>query len=241
MEQEEEKKLETTPVVEPPKVEEPIVENVEDEDVEDEDDSKFIKSLLEEDEDEESEEEEAKRRKNKDAEEARKRRAAEAKAKREAEEAAKAAEDKKSDVVDDKAKEEDTKHDQDVNKLGEQLVSFKRKYPDVDLAQLDQDKLFKRFIDGKLLGKRDFTTLYEEFVEFSAELKGVDKAIVEKNHLKAQASSKSSASKSEATEDVYSEEELAKISNKLPFMSRSEMAKIEAKVNRSIAFYDKIK
>jgi hypothetical protein len=180
-------------------------------------------------------------RKNKDAEEARKRREAEAKQKKEAEakpvEQPEVAKKPAEPVVQpESVKPAEDPKAQQVNKLGEQLVQFKQKFPDVDLAQLDQDKSFKRFIDGKLLGKKDFSTLYQEYQEFKNEMLGVQQA--NNNAVKSQASTGSSVSTANVGNDVYSEDELRRISEKLPFMSPREAAKVESKLKRSIQFYD---
>jgi hypothetical protein len=182
-------------------------------------------------------------RKNKNAEEARKRREAEAKQKKEAEakqtveQPAPTNKPVNAEVKPEKSAETapDPKVEQ-VNKLGEQLVQFKTKYPDVDLAQLDGDKSFKRFIDGKIMGKKDFTKLYEEYQEFRNEM-GLQ-AQNQNSQIKAQASTGSSVSSANSGTDVFSEDELRRVSEKLPFMSPKEAAKIEAKFKRSIDYYD---
>lgn len=214
-------------------------------------DEQFINSLLGADEDEEEAKkaEEAQRIKNKNAEEARKRREAEAKAKKdqesdEPEEEVETQEvEAKEDVEEPKeeAKEEpkvEEPKEENVNQLGKQLVNFKQKYPQVDLEQLDQDKTFKRYIDGKLLGSKDFTTLYEEFVEMKAELQGVEANSVQRNYMKAQSSSGTSTSTSTTTGDIFSEEEMRKLSQRIPLMNPRDVAKIEEKLNRSIAYYE---
>lgn len=182
-------------------------------------------------------------RKNKNAEEARKRREAEAKQKKEAEakqtveQPAPTNKPVNAEVKPEKTAEPapDQKVEQ-VNKLGEQLVQFKTKYPDVDLAKLDGDKSFKRFIDGKLMGKKDFTKLYEEYQEFRNEM-GLQ-AQNQNSQIKAQASTGSPVSTASTGTDVFSEDELRRVSEKLPFMSPKEAAKIEAKFKRSIDYYD---
>lgn len=177
-------------------------------------------------------------RKNKNAEEARKRREAEAKAAKEAvvqpEEAKKPAETVEQPVQE--TAEPDQKGQQ-VNRLGEQLVQFKQKYPDVDLAQLDKDNSFKRFIDGKLLGKKDFTALYEDYQEFRNEMGLTIQQ--QNNQIKSQASTGSPTSSANTGAEVFSEDELRRISERLPFMNPKEAAKIEQKLRRSIQFYDK--
>lgn len=157
--------------------------------------------------------------KNRDAEEARKRRERE---KRERE----------------KVKEIEEESER-VQKLGEQLVDFKKKYPNVDLAELDEDKNFKRFIEGKLLGKKDFTQLYEEYLEVKAELSGKTTEEIKKNYeRKAQASSGSSIAKEISTQtDVYSEEEFKRITEKIPFMHPEEVDRIWEKYEKSLNYY----
>jgi len=225
------------PVVEPKVDEQPTVQE------------EYFKDLLEDDEElnelarvKPSEEQ---LRKNKDAEEARKRREAEAKQKKEAEakpqpKVEQPAPANKPATAEAKPQQpaepaKDQKAEQ-VNKLGEQLVQFKQKYPDIDLAQLDGDKGFKRFIDGKLMGKKDFTKLYEEYQEFRNEM-GLQTQ-VQNNQIKSQASTGSPVSTATTGTDVYSEDELRRISQKLPFMSPKEAAKVEGKLKRSIQYYD---
>lgn len=220
--------------------EEKVVQQVQDSD------EKFINSLLGTDEpkDEAAKAEEAQRIKNKNAEEARKRREAEAKQteakveepKAEVKEEVKV-EEKKPEPVVEEVKEEPKKDN--VNRLGQQLVQFKQKYPQVDLEQLDNDKVFKRYIDGKLLGSKNFTDLYEEFVAFKSELSGVESQVIQRNYVKAQSSSGSSTSTSTTSGDVYSEDEMRQISSKLPLMNPRDVAKVEEKLKRSIAYYDK--
>jgi hypothetical protein len=206
------------------------------------DDDDFINSLLEgADTEEESEVKEAEQRvKNKNAEEARKRRLAETKGKVETkvveEETEQQVEPQPEVKPEQKTEVEAPKPD--LNRLGEQLVQFKAKYPDLDLAQLDADKAFKKFIDGKLLGKKDFTKLYEEYVELKAEITGVELNVVRNNYQKAQSSSGSSIAPIETSGEIYSEEELRKISKRLPFMQQSEANQVEAKLKKSIAYYE---
>lgn len=211
-----------------------------------ESDEQFINSLLGTDESEEeaaAAAEEAQRIKNKNAEEARKRREAEAKAQAEAQpvEEAPAQEETPQEVKEETKVEEaaEKPKETNVNRLGEQLVEFKRKYPDIELQQLDEDKAFKRFIDGKLLGSKDFTALYEEFIDFKAELTGVESQAITRNYIKAQSSSGSSTSTSTTTGDVFSEEEMRQLSARIPLMNPRDVAKIEEKLKRSIAYYDK--
>lgn len=177
--------------------------------------------------------EEEQRRKNKDAEEARKRREAEEKAKKEEEEKKKLEESKKS--------ESDKKEAERTNKLGEQLVQFRNKYPDVDLGELDKDKSFKTFIDGKLLGKKDFTSLYEDYMNVRGELSGKSSEEIRQIHRKKQQASSGSSvgttQQQSQTPDVYSEAELDKISQRLPLMSHDEAERVMEKFDRSIDFY----
>lgn len=174
--------------------------------------------LEEESEEEKRRREEEQRRKNKDAEEARKRREREAKEKK----------------AQDKSEEQ-------RNELGRQLVDFKKKYPDIDLAALDNDKRFARFIEGKLLGKKDFTQLYEEYVDFVKEIGGTAGIDIQKEHMlkerSSSGSSRSSGGYVSGGTDVYSERDLERIAARIPFMTEKEAMQVLPKFEKSIEFY----
>lgn len=198
-------------------------------------------------------EEEKLRRKNKDAEEARKRREAEAKAK--AEEEAKAKEEAEKKAAEEKAEAEkkaaeekaaeeakakaEAEKVKNQNALGSQLVDFKKKYPEIDLAALDSDGAFKSFMKGKLLGKQDFTAIYEDYLEARGTITGQSREETQARYkLKAEVSTSSSnGSGNPDVKDVYSEEEMKKLAAKLPFMSRKDAEAVNAKIERSIAYY----
>jgi len=208
----------------------------------------FFKDLLSESDDDETEEtevneteeteeekkkkeEEEERRKNKDAEEARKRREADAKKKAE--------EDAKKKAEEDAKRIDEEKKQKQVDKLGNELVAFKRRYPDIELSELDQDKNFKKFIDGKLLGRKDFTGLYEEYIEFRSELSGKSTEEVRRNYQKKAESSSGSSRQTDpgVPNDIFSEEELEKITKRIPLMSDREAERILAKFEKSVEFY----
>jgi len=174
--------------------------------------------LEEESEEEKRRREEEQRRKNKNAEEARKRREREAKEKK----------------AQDKSEEQ-------RNELGRQLVDFKKKYPDIDLAALDNDKRFARFVEGKLLGKKDFTQLYEEYVDFVKEIGGTAGIDIQKEHMlkerSSSGSSRSSGGYVSGDTDVYSERDLEKIAARIPFMTEREVMQVLPKFEKSIEFY----
>lgn len=178
--------------------------------------------------------------KNIDAEAKRKRLEAEAKAQKALEEkkAKEEAEAQKQKEAEDKQREAREKQ---LVSLGKQLDEFKTDFPDVDLKELDKDKSFKRYIDGKLLGKKHFTDLYKEYLEVRSELSGKSKEEVETNYKKkAESSSGSSTPKSETNpNDVYSEEEYNQIVAKLPYMTDAEVRKVMAKFDKSTKYYQK--
>lgn len=171
--------------------------------------------------------------KNIDAEAKRKRLEAEAKAQ-------KALEEKKAKEEAEAQKQKEAKEKQ-IGSLGKQLDEFKKDFPDVDLKELDKDKSFKRYIDGKLLGKKHFTDLYKEYLEVRSELSGKPKEEVETNYKKkADSSSGSSTPKSETNpNDVYSEEEYNQIIAKLPYMTDAEVRKVMEKFDKSTKYYKK--
>ena len=72
-----------------------------------------------------------------------------------------------------------------------------------------------------------------------AEISGVEQEVIRKNHKKANSGSGSSKGGGTTPAAIYSEEELRKVSAKLPFMSRKDAAKVEERISKSIAYYDK--
>lgn len=240
-------------------------EEVQVEETSEKEDDEFINSLLGEEEDpEETDEEKAKKeeelQKNKNAEEARKRREAEAKKKLEEEAKAKLEAEAKAKLEEEKAKaeaeaeakakaekeakekesnkEKETQKEEKVATLGEQISKFKEKYPNVELKALDNDKAFRKYIDGKLLGKKDFTELYEEFVDFKSEITSVEKETIEKNYIKANSSAGSLKSNPNDIAEVYTEQELEEITRKMPTMRPSDVDKIYAKFKKSVSYYE---
>ncbi len=219
--------------------------------LEEEDD--FFKDVIDEEESEKKEEEpsdeEKQRQKNKDAEEARKRREREAKekAEKEKEEAEKKkeeetpppAEEKKAEKEDPQSKEDEK--DKRVKELGKQLYDFQQKYPDIDIASLDKDAHFKNYLEGKLLGKKNFTELYEDYVALKTELSGKEKENIINEYLKSNSSSGSSGKGATRTDDVYSEDELNEVAEKLRTMNPSDAKKVREKFYRSLDFYEKNK
>jgi outer membrane biosynthesis protein TonB len=173
-----------------------------------------------EEEEQKKKQEEEQRRKNKDAEEARKRR------EREAKEAA-----------------EKEKKSAQVKQLGQQMLDCTKKYPNLVIAELDKDENFKKFIDGKLLGKKTFTELYEDYVEmrrsFSEKSSEEVRQQYEKKELPSSGAPFSSGSPQNA--QYYSMDELNKLAEKIPFMNDEEYAKVADKFEKSLEFYKKNK
>lgn len=235
-------------------------EEVQVEETSEKEDEEFINSLLgEEGDPEETEEEKAKReeelQKNKNAEEARKRREAEAKKKLEEEAKAKLEAEAKAKLEEEKAKleaeakekaektkesnkEKETQKEEKIATLGEQISKFKEKYPNVELKTLDNDKAFRKYIDGKLLAKKSFTELYEEFIDFKSEITMVEKETIEKNYIKSNSSAGPLKSNPNDVAEVYTEQELEEITRKMPTMRPSEVDKIYAKFKKSVSYYE---
>lgn len=235
-------------------------EEVQVEETSEKEDDEFINSLLgEEGDPEETEEEKAKReeelQKNKNAEEARKRREAEAKKKLEEEAKAKLEAEAKAKLEEEKAKleaeakekaekakesnkEKETQKEEKIATLGEQISKFKEKYPNVELKTLDNDKAFRKYIDGKLLAKKSFTELYEEFIDFKSEITMVEKETIEKNYIKSNSSAGPLKSNPNDVAEVYTEQELEEITRKMPTMRPSEVDKIYAKFKKSVSYYE---
>jgi hypothetical protein len=185
---------------------------------------------------------EEQRRKNKDAEEARKRREAEAKSTKEEEPPVEEKVEPKEKAKEEAPKAEPKAENQatKTNLLGEQLVEFKAKYPEVDLSTLDRDTNFKRFIDGKILGKKDFSQLYEDYIDFTSSVSGRSQEELKANHIKkAQASSGSSVPKgsSKPQEDIFTQDELEQVAARIPLMNDKDAKKIFEKFDKSVEYY----
>jgi len=217
------------------------------------DDLDFINSLLNpepepETEMTDAEKAEAEALKKKNAVEAQKRREREAKEKAEIEKKAKAEAEAKA-KAEQEAKqktEEETRakgesgnqRENQVTELAKQIADFRIKHPEIDIEKLQKDTNFTEYLSGKLLGKKTFTELFESYNAFVNRIGGVSpKEQYSKNADKP--SSKSANKGTTLPEDVYTEEEMERIARKMPFMSRQELEKINEKLNRSLAYYNK--
>lgn len=219
------------------------------------DDLDFINSLLNPEPEPEPEKEltdaekaEAEALKKKNAEEAQKRREREAKEKAEKEAKAKAEAEAKAKAEQEtkqKAEEETrakgesgNQRENQVAELAKQIADFRIKNPEIDIEKLQKDTDFTEYLSGKLLGKKTFTELFESYNNFVKRIGGVSpKEQYSKNAEKP--SSKSANKGTTLPEDVYTEEEMKRIASKMPFMSRQELEKINDKLNRSLAYYNK--
>ena len=203
-----------------------VVEPKNGEETTEEDDNEFLKSLEALDKEEEEKErlakEEEERIKNKNAEEARKRREAEAKAKKEQEDLKKANKE---------ATEQSAK---------EQVNELINKYPDIDLGELDKNQDFQEYLEGKWYkGGKSITQIYENFIDFQTRItKGKKEDIEQQYKKKSTPSIKSSGGGGGSDgKDVYTKEELIALTDKIPFMSSTKYAEIEAKLERSVEYH----
>lgn len=200
----------------------------------------------------ETEEQKAEALKKKNAEEAQKRREKEAKEKAEKEAKEKAEQEAKAEA-DAKAKAEAKKKAEDearakseseqqnatqVLELSKQIADFKTKYPDVDIQKLQKDADFTEYLEGKLLRKKTFSELYANYSDYVKRVGGKDTAeIYGKNANKP--SSGGSHTGDPTPTDIYSEEELKALNEKIPLMDDKKYDAVAAKLKRSIAYYDK--
>ena len=122
--------------------------------------------------------------------------------------------------------------------LAKQISDFKIKHPEIDIQKLQKDENFNEYLSGKLLGKKSFTDLFESYSEFVKRVGGQNTA--ELYNKNAEKPSSGSAKKgTQVPDDIYSEEDMNRLAKKIPFMSRQELAKINDKLNRSVAYYNK--
>lgn len=223
----------------------------------DEDDNAFMKSLEEyrDDSNQEKNEEEAQRLKNQNAEEARKRREAEAKAKLEQEAKAKEEQEAREKAEKEaKAKAEleaqkgeessgskevvvDTRQE-DVKAQVKELVTT---HPNLDLRELDNDVDFQEYLKGKWeKGGPTITQIYNNYLNFRSRISKEEVAEIEKKYNKKSTPSLRSggASGQAQTSDVYSVEEIAQLTSRLPYMNPKEYSAIEKKLSLSIKFHE---
>lgn len=201
------------------------------------DDNKFLASLEELDEDTSDNEagkadeaakkaEEEQRRKNKDAEEARKRREAEAK---------KAKEAKTADTPDtpDEKKGMDPK---------EQVRELVKKYPDLDLRELDEDVDFQEYSKGKwVAGGKSITEIYEDYVSFRARISKEEEEVVKQRYARKSGPSLKGSSGgtggTQKSDDIFTMEELESLSKRMPYMNPKEYQSISSKYEKSIQYH----
>jgi len=198
------------------------------------DDNKFLASLEELDEntsDNEAgeadeaakKEEEEQRRKNKDAEEARKRREAEAK----------------------KAKTDDTPDTPDEEKgmdPREQVRELVKKYPDLDLRELDEDVDFQEYSKGKwVAGGKSITEIYEDYVSFRARISKEEEEVVKQRYAKKSGPSLKGSSGgtggTQKSDDIFTMEEMESLSKRMPYMNPKEYQSISRKYEKSIQYH----
>lgn len=199
-----------------------------------EDDNKFLASLEELDENTSDNEageadeaakkaEEEQRRKNKDAEEARKRREAEAK----------------------KAKTDDTPDTPDEEKgmdPREQVRELVKKYPDLDLRELDEDVDFQEYSKGKwVAGGKSITEIYEDYVSFRARISKEEEEVVKQRYARKSGPSLKGSSGgtggTQKTDDIFTMEEMESLSKRMPYMSPKEYQSISSKYEKSIKYH----
>jgi len=199
-----------------------------------EDDNKFLASLEELDEDtsdnetgEDDEaakkEEEEQRRKNKNAEEARKRREAEAK----------------------KAKATDTPDTPDEEKgmdPREQVRELVKKYPNLDLRELDEDVDFQEYSKGKwVAGGKSITEIYEDYVKFRARISKEEEEVVKQRYTRKSGPSLKGSSGgtggTQKTDDIFTMEEMEALSKRMPYMNPKEYQSIASKYEKSIKYH----
>lgn len=199
-----------------------------------EDDNKFLASLEELEEDTSDneageadeaakKEEEEQRQKNKDAEEARKRREAEAK----------------------KEKTDDTPDIPDEEKgmePREQVRELVKKYPNLDLRELDEDVDFQEYSKGKwVAGGKNITEIYEDYVSFRARISKEEEEVVKQRYTRKSGPSLKGSSGgtggTQKSDDIFTIEEMESLSKKMPYMNPKEYQSISSKYEKSIKYH----
>lgn len=198
------------------------------------DDNKFLASLEELDEEPSDNEagevdeatkkaEEEQRQKNKDAEEARKRREAEAK----------------------KTKTADTPDTPDEEKGAdprEQVRELVKKYPNLDLRELDEDVDFQEYSKGKwVAGGKNITEIYEDYVSFRARITKEEEEVVKQRYARKTGPSLKGSSGgtggTQKSDDIFTIEEMESLSKRMPYMNPKEYESISSKYEKSIKYH----
>ena len=201
------------------------------------DDNKFLASLEELDEDTSDNEageadeaakkaEEEQRRKNKDAEEARKRREAEAKKAKTA----------------DKPDTPDTPDEKKGMDPKEQVRELVKKYPDLDLRELDEDVDFQEYSKGKWVAVgKSITEIYEDYVSFRARISKEEEEVVKQRYARKSGPSLKGSSGgtggTQKSDDIFTMEELESLSKRMPYMNPKEYQSISSKYEKSIQYH----
>jgi colicin import membrane protein len=201
------------------------------------DDNKFLASLEELDEDTSDNEagkadeaakkaEEEQRRKNKDAEEARKRREAEAKKAKTA----------------DKPDTPDTPDEKKGMDPKEQVRELVKKYPDLDLRELDEDVDFQEYSKGKwVAGGKSITEIYEDYISFRARISKEEEEVVKQRYARKSGPSFKGSSGgtggTQKSDDIFTMEELESLSKRMPYMNPKEYQSISSKYEKSIQYH----
>lgn len=168
------------------------------------------------------EEQEEQREKNRNAEEARKRRERQAKEKAEQEQAEDVSKGGDESEVNTESKDDD---------IRKQFEEFAEKYPDVGLTGLQEDKDFNEYIDGKWeKGGKTLTELYGAYVDFRTRLS-------QNERRTATPSLKGSSSSSVGNDEYFTQEELAQIKAKMPYMSSKQYSAIAEKYKNSVKYH----
>ena len=168
------------------------------------------------------EEQEEQREKNRNAEEARKRRERQAKEKAEQEQAEDVSKGGDESEVDTESKDDD---------IRKQFEEFAEKYPDVGLTGLKEDKDFNEYIDGKWeKGGKTLTELYGAYVDFRTRLSHNERRT-------ATPSLKGSSSASVGSDEYFTQEELAQIKAKMPYMNSKQYNAIAEKYKNSVKYH----
>lgn len=201
------------------------------------DDNKFLASLEELDENTSDNEageadeaakkaEEEQRQKNKDAEEARKRREAEAKK-------AKTADTPDTPDTPDEEKGADPR---------EQVRELVKKYPNLDLRELDEDVDFQEYSKGKwVAGGKSITEIYEDYVSFRARISKEEEEVVKQRYARKSGPSLKGSSGgtggTQKSDDIFTIEEMESLSKRMPYMNPKEYESISSKYEKSIKYH----
>jgi hypothetical protein len=104
----------------------------------------------------------------------------------------------------------------------EQVRELVKKYPDLDLRELDEDVDFQEYSKGKwVAGGKSITEIYEDYVSFRARISKEEEEVVKQRYARKSGPSLKGSSGgtggTQKSDDIFTMEELESLSKRMPY------------------------